>query len=228
VKCPRCKSKNIKKEGSIIASRGRVQRFRCHDCWKKFHPPLLAQPVREIEGYWDTETSQAGRGAGNFGIIYCWAILNRKTGQVFSDAMKCRTRSEEKRIVKSMIAAMVKFDRLYTWYGTNHDGPISRSRAEYYGLDFPAYQDVAHTDLYYSFRGKFKLHSNRQDSAAEFFEMPEQKHKLKPKIWVDALFDDTFKSAIKHIDLHCKEDVHQTQYIHERIEKYIKGVSRGL
>ena len=226
--CPRCKSLNVVKHGSIIAARGRVQRYTCNDCGKRFHPSLKDQPIREREGYWDIETSQAGRGAGNFGIIYCWCILDRQTGHILGDHMRTRSRAEEKRIVASMIRAMRQFDRLYTWYGTGHDAPVARSRAECYGLDFPGYQEVLHTDLYYAFRGKFKLHSNRQDSAAEFFGQPPQAHQLRPSTWVDAMFNDTFKSAIEHIYLHCEEDVVQTQWIHERIEKYLMGTRRTL
>jgi len=221
--CPRCKSPDYIKSGSITAARGRVQRYQCIECDKKFHDPLKDQPITEIEGYWDIETSQAGRGAGNFGIIYTWAILDRESGKAEHDYMKSRTRKEEKRIVGTMIECMREFDRLYTWFGTGHDVPISRSRAEHYGLDFPGYQEVLHTDLYFSLRGKFRLHSNRQDAVAEFLGMEPQEHKLRPETWVDALFDDTFKAAIKHIDAHCVEDVFQTRYCHERAEKYLKG-----
>lgn len=228
MQCPRCDSSAIVKAGSITAARGRVQRYRCDSCFKKFHPSLLAMPITEREGYWDIETSQAGRGAGNFGIIYCWAILDRKSGDTYYDHMKHRARSEEKRIVESMIEVMRDFDRLYTWYGTGHDAPIARSRAEYYGLDFPGYQEVLHSDLYYAFRGRFKLHSNRQDSAAEFFGQPEQAHRLKPETWVNAMFNDTFKEAITHINEHCIEDVQQTMWIHDRIEKYVAGTRRTL
>lgn len=226
--CPRCNSVNIIKDGSIIAARGRVQRFECTDCNKKFHPPLADQPVVQREGYWDIETSQAGRGAGNFGIIYCWCIRDRDMRYTVGDHMHSRTRKEEKRIVGSMLKEMRLYDRLYTWYGTHHDAPISRSRAEHYGLDFPGYQEVLHTDLYYSFRSKFKLHSNKQDVAAEFFGQPPQAHSLRPETWVNALFDDTFKEAIQHIYEHCKEDVEQTQWVHERIEKYMQGTRRTL
>lgn len=226
--CPRCHSHDTILDGSIIAARGRVQRYSCHDCGKRFHPSLLEQPIRERGGYWDIETSQAGRGAGNFGIIYCWCILDRTGGTLYGDHMRSRTRAEEKRIVASLVKAMRRFDRLYTWYGVGHDAPIARSRAEHYGLDFPGYQEVLHTDLYYSFRPKFKLHSNRQDAVAEFFGQPPQEHHLRPEVWVDALFNDTFRSAIEHIYKHCQEDVHQTRWIHERIEKYMAGTKRTL
>jgi len=228
MKCPRCTSTQIKKAGSITAARGRVQRFLCTLCHKKFHPSLLSMPIIEKEGYWDIETSQAGRGAGNFGIIYSWAILDRKTDDVVYDAMRNRTRSEEKRIVASMIKEMIRYDRLYTWYGTGHDVPVSRSRAVHYGLEFPAYQTLFHSDLYYAFRHRFKLHSNRQDSAAEFLGFPDQEHKLSPAIWVDAMFNDTFKASIKHITEHNIEDTHQTKFIHERIESFIAGTCRSV
>ena len=226
--CPRCRGFHTRRHGSIIAARGRVTRYDCLDCGKRFHPSLKEQPIVEREGYWDIETSQAGRGAGNFGIIYCWCILDRKSGVTTGDHMKSRSRTEEKRIVASMIKDMRRFDRLYTWYGTGHDAPIARSRAEFYGLDFPGYQDLLHTDLYYAFRGKFKLHSNRQDSAAEFFGQPLQAHHLRPETWVNAMFNDTFKEAIAHIYAHCEEDVAQTQWVHDRIEKYMMGTKRTI
>ena len=226
--CPRCGSDDYEKAGSILAARGYVKRYKCTDCDKKLHDSLKLQPIVQKEGYWDTETSQAGRGAGNFGIMYTWAIRDRTTKKVAHDYMRQRVRDEEKRVLTSMIEEMRKYDRLYTWYGTFHDVPISRSRAEYYGLDFPGYQELLHTDLYFAFRGKFKLHSNKQDSAAEFFGMPPQEYKLAPSVWVDALFNDTFPKSIRHIDKHCVEDVAQTDWIHERIEKYLAGTRRGL
>ena len=228
MKCPRCQSGNVTKNGSIIAARGRVQRFECKECGKKFHTPLSEQPITERAGYWDIETSQAGRGAGNFGILYCWAIRDRDSKVVIGDFMHRLSQKEEKRVVTTMLKEMRNYDRLYTWYGVGHDAPISRSRAEYYGLDFPGYQDVLHTDLYFSFRPKFKLHSNKQDVVAEFFEQPPQQHTLRPTTWIKAHFPDTFKDAMKHIYEHCREDVAQTQWIHERIEKYMMGTRRTL
>lgn len=222
--CPRCNSSMTRKAGSIIAARGRVQRHLCGDCGKKFHMSLKYLPIVEKEGYFDIETSQAGRGAGNFGVIYSWAILDRKSGKVYGEYMRTRSLKEEKRIVKSMLAAMRLFDRLYTWYGTGHDMPVSRSRAEFHNLDYPEYQEVLHSDLYYAFRSRFRLHSNRQDAVAEFFGMPQQKHTLRPETWVRASFGD--KKALKHIFAHNIEDTYQTKMIHERIEKYIAGTRR--
>lgn len=223
--CPRCGALTDRKAGSITAARGRVQRYLCK-CGKKFHQSLLTLPIVEKEGYFDIETSQAGRGAGNFGVIYSWAILDRKTEKVYGDYMRSRTIREELRILKSMLKTMRLFDRLYTWYGTHHDMPVARSRAEYHRLDFPEYQEVLHSDLYYAFRSRFRLHSNRQDAVAEFFGMKEQDHKLRPDTWVRAAFGD--KRALKHIFAHNIEDVWQTKFIHERIEKYISGTRRSM
>jgi len=226
--CPRCSKDHIVRSGSILAARGRVQRWRCMDCSKKFHPPLAVMPIVEREGYWDIETSQAGRGAGNFGILYSWAIKDRKTGKIRGDHMKGRTRAEEKRVLVTMLEDFKRYDRLYTWYGTRHDVTVSRSRCEYYSLDFPPYQTLLHTDLYYAWRSKFALHSNRQDSVAEFLGQPPQEHSLRPSVWTDALFNDSFKRAIKFIYAHNIEDTHQTHFIHERLEKYMMGTSRSI
>jgi len=227
--CDRCGSDYVHKHSTkVTLARGQSQRYQCQKCARIFHDPLSTLPILEVEGYWDIETSQAGRGAGNFGIMYSWAIKNRKTGRVHGDHMKERTRAEEKRILSSMLADFKRYDRLYTWYGTRHDVTISRSRSECYGLDFPSYQTLHHTDLYFSWRSKFALHSNRQDSVAEFLGQPPQEHSLRPSVWVDALFNDTFKKAIKFIYKHNVEDTHQTHFIHERMEKYMMGVKRSI
>ena len=92
--CPICRSDRIIKHGSILGPKGRIQRYDCKNCGKRFHPSLKEIPL--VEGFFDIETSQAGRGAGNFGIMYSWAIKVGGKNQVYYDVL----RSEERRVGK--------------------------------------------------------------------------------------------------------------------------------
>lgn len=215
MKCPRCGSLNTRKAGSILAARGRVQRFECQQCWKKFHPSLLSIPVKGIEGYLDIETSQAGRGAGDFGIVYSWAIKTRG-GEVISDVIRDSILKEEKRILVHLACVLPNYDRLYTWWGTGHDAPILRSRFEAQGMRFPAYMELFHTDLYFVPRFKFKLHSNSLDSVAEFFGI-HGKTRVNPKVWNEAAYGNTEadrEKALATILDHNIKDVLVTARVH--------------
>lgn len=222
--CPRCGGARIRRHGSILSARGRVQRYECRDCNKKFHPSLKTQPMELREGYLDIETSQAGRGAGEWGIVYSWALKERG-GKVRSDVMRERSLKEERRILVSLIRELKDFDMVYTWYGTGHDIPILRTRALKHGLKFPEYMELYHTDLLYVCRHRFKLTSNRLAHVCEFFGIPD-KTPLDPDIWVRASFGD--KKAFAYIHAHNIGDVVALEKVHERLEPFYRGVRRSI
>lgn len=216
----------MRKTGSILAARGRVQRYECRECGKKFHPSLKTQPMELREGYLDIETSQAGRGAGQWGIVYSWALKDRG-GEILSDVMKERTLKEEKRIIASLIKALKNFDMVYTWYGTGHDIPILRTRAVKHGLRFPEYMELYHTDLLYVARHRFKLSSNRLENWCKFLGIPEKNQTpLDPDVWIQASFGD--RKAFKHILQHNIEDVIALEKVHVVLEPYYRGVRKSV
>jgi len=221
--CPVCRSDRIIKHGSILGPKGRIQRYDCKACGKRFHPSLKEIPL--VEGFFDIETSQAGRGAGNFGIMYSWAIKVGGKDQVYYDVLRERTLKDEARIVLSLVAALRRFDMIYTWYGTGHDFPVARSRSEAHHIPFPEYLELYHVDLYYIFRRLFKLHSNRLAAAAEFFGI-EGKTPLDPSVWVDASFGK--KSALRYILKHNIGDVQILEQVHKMIRPYYKGTKRSI
>lgn len=221
MKCPRCSSSNIVKHGSILAARGRVQRFECRSCTKKFHPPLALQPITRKQGYLDIEASQL---TASFGHMFSWALKIRK-GVVFSDFIKTRSLKEEKRIVASLIKALTKVDEVVTYYGTRFDIPFIRTRALYHDLEFPQYMMLSHLDLYYVARFRLRMHSNRLATVSEFLGI-EGKTALKPEVWVQASFGD--KQAIQYIHTHNIADVTILEKVHDRLEPYMRGVQKSV
>ena len=144
--CDRCGSDNVHKHSTKVSlARGKSQRYQCQKCARIFHDPLSMLPQEENIAFFDIETSQAGRGAGNFGIIYSYCLLEHKTDKIYGTCMRTRSIKEEKRVVKQMCKDLRRFDRVLGWYSTHHDIPVSRSRAEFHGLDFPGYSEVYNT-----------------------------------------------------------------------------------
>jgi uncharacterized protein YprB with RNaseH-like and TPR domain len=178
----------------------------------------------------DIETSQAGRGAGNFGIIYSWAIKVRG-GEILSDVVRDSILQEEKRILEHLAQVLPGFSKLYTWYGTGHDIPILRSRFAKHGLKFPYYLEVLHKDLYYAGRSLYKLHSNRLEAHARFFNIEAKKTPLDPDVWVQAAYGNTDREreeALQHILTHNREDTQTLEGVHPFLEPYIKDTDRSI
>lgn len=177
------------------------------------------------EGYLDIETDSKGRGAGNFGIIYSWAIKERGSRKVEYGVLSERSLDAEKKMIQDLIDTLSRYDKIYTYYGTVHDIPIMRTRALYHGLEFPPYMAVIHDDLYYKVKRLFNFHSNRLDVVADFFGV-NSKTKLKPEVWVAAKFGD--QKALEYIVKHNIEDVKTLERVHEKIRMYYLGTNRSI
>lgn len=73
-------------------------------------------PMVERIGIFDIETTGL---PANWSIMASWCMLDHETGKITEDIIKkreIRDRSD-KRIVKSAVAEIKKFDRILTWYG---------------------------------------------------------------------------------------------------------------
>jgi len=220
--CPRCgATTGHTRNGSILSPRGRVQRYQCSTCKKKFHRSLKSIPLREREGYLDIEASQL---KASFGHTYSWALKERG-GEVLHDSLRHRSLKDEARLLRGLNRALKKFDRIYTYYGTGFDIPFLRTRCLYHGLEFPEYMTLYHTDLYYVVRNRMNLHSKRLASVCEFLGI-KGKTPLTPAVWVQASFGD--KDALKYIVTHNIEDVKILEKVHERLEPYYQGTRRSV
>lgn len=221
--CPSCGGSRIRRDGSILAARGgRVQRYRCVECGKKFHPSLRLQPVQLREAFLDIEASQL---TASFGHVISWALKHRGQDEVLYDCIRRRSLKEERRVLRSLLRALQDVDMVYTYYGSRFDIPFLRTRCLYHGLDFPEYLQLYHRDVYYIARGRLRLHGSRLAQVAEFLGI-EGKTPLDPNVWVRASFGD--KEALRYILEHNIADVEVLEKVYDRLEPYARPVYRSV
>jgi len=180
------------------------------------HPECLKQELGKEKrvGFLDIETSNLVATYGYI-ISYCIKEFN---GKIIEDVMNKEdfvSGNFDKRVVGNLVNDLKKFDKVYTYYGVRFDLPFIRSRAVYHGYDFPIYKEVAHTDLYFIMRNKFKLHSNRLGTVCDFFGIKAKGHPLTPKVWHRAATGD--KKALNYILIHNREDVDSTEKLYKKI-----------
>jgi len=215
--CPRCGGADIVRNGSIILAGGRAQRYLCKSCQKRFHE-RNPRPIREA--FLDIEASQLN---ATFGQMLSWALKPR--GQpTASDVIRRRTEKEERRILKTLLAALNDVDLIYTYYGSRFDVPFIRTRCLYHGLSFPAYLELYHRDVYYVARRCLRLHSTRLAAVAEFLGI-EGKTPVDPKVWVAAGFGD--QKALQYILEHNRADVEVLELVWEVLERFARPVWRS-
>lgn len=191
----------------------------------------LLKPKRFIRGremrigYFDIESSGL---VGDFSIMLSWSIKERDVDKVHHDVITKEdilSGNEDRRIIESLREALNKFDVIITYYGTRFDVPYTRTRMEYHDIQFPHFESLKHIDCYYIMRYRFKIHSNRLDSATEFFGIG-GKTRLKPSVWNKAKYGD--HKALKYILKHNVADVKILERLHKRVERYVKPLVRAI
>ena len=197
-------------------------------CWERFTNSLNNGKV----GYLDIESTQL---KADFGIMLSWAIKTRGKDEMFSESISGEDLTtwlpDKKRykfdyeIVKHLVEKMKEYEWIVTYYGTGFDLKFIRTRALYWGLDFPIYGVVKHKDVYYMVRGRLLLHSNRLESVCEFFGI-KGKTPLKGSTWVNALAGD--EKALAYINLHNRKDVEILEKVHNLIEAYVSTTRRSI
>jgi len=225
--CPRCASAGpFLRSGSILSPRGRVQRYLCTICSKKFHKSLKSQPIRLKEGYLDIE---AGGLKANFDAMYCWSIKPRGDDKITSAVIGSWSLKSEKVLVAKLCRALKKFDRIITYNGTLYDIPFIRTRALRHGLEFPEYMALYHHDLYFVARGRLSAHRKSLAAVAGVLGVS-GKLDLDPRDWEAAQFGSTKsgRAALRRILEHNKQDVRVLEEVHDKLEPFYFGVNRSI
>jgi len=192
-------------------------------CFLKEKP--LDSPFQERQGIIDIETTGL---KANWSHMLCWCMK-----EVDSDLVTCDliTKKEardknDKRIIKSCVEEIRKYDRTLGWYSSRFDIPYVRSRAEFHGIPFPTYREALHTDLYYIARSKLALHSNRLGAVCQFFGIEAKSHPMTPAL--NQLSGAGDKEALQIVLEHCKEDVKSTDKCREMLLKYSANNKRSI
>lgn len=220
--CPRCSSADYRRKGSILSPRGRVQRYECRVCEKKFHPSLKTQPLKLREGYLDIEALGL---KANFDPMLCWSIKPRGDDKIVHALIAEWSLASERVLVKKLCKALTQFDRIITYNGTMYDIPFMRTRALRHGLVFPEYMTLYHHDLYFVARGRLSAHRKNLGTIAQVLNV-QGKVDLDPRDWEAANFGD--RAALKRILDHNLQDVRVLEDVHEVMEPYYFGVNKSI
>jgi uncharacterized protein YprB with RNaseH-like and TPR domain len=176
-------------------------------------------------GYFDIECDDL---QADFGIMLSYAIKERDSKQIYCNTITRKNILDwcfDKELVQKCINDLMKFNVVYTYYGTRFDWPFVRARALYWKLDFPGFGILNHKDLYYLVRNKVKIHSRRLESACDLIGV-EGKTRLKPAIWNLAKYGH--KESLEYILEHNKQDVIILEKLHKRMECYDKGLVKSI
>ena len=192
-------------------------------CYLQEQPDM--SPMYEKVGIFDIETTGL---KANWSHMLCWCIKDAGENTIQYDLItprKVRDKDDYK-LIKSAVEAIKEYDRIVTWYGTRFDLPYLRSRAIYYGIDFPSYQELYHTDLYYLARSKLAMHSNRLGAVCQFFGIEAKSHPMTPELWIRAGRGE--KEALQTVLTHCEEDVKSTDSCYDMLLKYSPATKRSI
>jgi uncharacterized protein YprB with RNaseH-like and TPR domain len=181
------------------------------------HPSCMEKELRggvERIGILDIESSNLNASFGYI-ISYCIKELDGNIIERVITEKEIRDGVMDKNLVQELIEDLQKFTRIITYYGMRFDIPFIRTRAVRHGLDFPLYRAINHTDIYFTMKHKFKIHSNRLGAVCEFFDIPAKDHMLKPDIWQAAMAGN--KAALEYILQHNREDVDSTELLYKKV-----------
>lgn len=200
-----------------IHGRDGLAHRRCYD--------LGESRTEEVLGFTDIEASNL---VATFGICYTYCILSSR-GELIKRTISLDDLYNglyDKLLVQQFIVDAAKFDRLVFHYGENRrfDLPFMRTRAVYWKLSFPEYKSNFVSDTYPILKNRFRLHSNRLETACDFFGIPSKGHKLKPSVWLKMITGNKklMKEALKYILTHNIEDVYSLKALWDKTNKYAR------
>jgi uncharacterized protein YprB with RNaseH-like and TPR domain len=182
-------------------------------------------PMCENIGIFDIETTGL---KANWSHMLSWCMKEHGKDIIHEDLITSREARDknDKRIVKSAVEEIKKYDRIVGYYSTRFDVPYVRSRAINQGIEFPSYKDLYHTDLYYVARSKFALHSNRLASICQFFGIEAKSHPMTPELWQRSGAGE--QDALDTIMLHNREDVVSTDAVFDLLLDHMLVNKRSI
>lgn len=194
------------------------------------HPNCYAKecPEQQKTGFIDIESSQL---TADWGIALCVSILPMDSNISYARTItkaELYSDSVDKNLIKDVVKEMRTYDRLIGFYASNmrFDIPFLRTRAIHHDLDFPGFGEIIMEDLYPVVRYKFRLKSNRLDSACEALLGTSNKTRWLWKHWLKAIQGNP--ESLAYIEDHCIRDTQETKRLYQKIFKFNKKGSASL
>ena len=191
---------------------------------RDFKPGKERLPIYIRDGFFDIESTSL---KANFGIMLCYCIKDGDSDKIYERVVNKKELDEclDREVVRQCVEDIQKFGRVITFYGSRFDLPFLRSRAVYWNIPFPKYQDICQTDVYYIVRNRFKLNRNSLESACNFL-LPEEVQKKHEKThygrdhWLWAMQGK--KESLDYIIEHCRHDVLMLEDLYYVVEDYAR------
>ena len=182
-------------------------------------------PMAEKIGVFDIETTGL---KANYSHMLSWCMKEHNADTIHEDLITKREvrDKDDRRIIKSAVKEIQKYDRIVTFYGMRFVVPYVRTRALRHKLDFPRYRDLYHTDVYFLCRSKFALHSNRLASVCQFFGIEAKNHPMTPDLWESA--GAGHQESLDVVLTHCQEDVCATDEVFNMLLDHMMISKRSI
>jgi len=194
------------------------------------HPQcyLKENPEQQKTGFIDIEASQL---TADWGITLCTTITPLDSNDTY---VRTITKDElysdttDKELIRDVVVEMRKYDRLIGYYASNmrFDIPFLRTRAVHHNLDFPSFGEIVMEDLFPVIKYKFKLRSNRLDSALEALLGSSKKTRWLWRHWLRAVQGN--KESLDYIEDHCIKDTQEMKRLYQKIYKFSRKASTSL
>ena len=212
----------LKKDEIIALYKGRCKHG--HRYIEHYGCYLAETKTAQRVGFFDIEASNL---KADFGILLSYAILSDK-GEMYGDFITADDLhgTLDKRIVKSMVADLKKFDLIVGFYSTKFDIPFARTRAHVMNVPFPEYGELQHKDVYYMVKYKFSLSRSSQENAARMLTGKTEKTRMQPEQWVRALGGDA--ESIAYIFDHNKRDVRDLKRLYYEAVPYVRNGTKSI
>jgi len=199
----------------------------------KTHPNCFRNGLIKRDDWWhdkkiaylDIEASDLN---ANWGLMLSWCLKYRGDDRIRSGVV---TKDEiynfkfDKRIIKELLDELKNVDIVVTYYGIGFDIPFIRTRAIYYGLNFPAYGSMYHWDLFFKVRSKLKTHRKSLEVVTKFYGIEGKTH-LEPDMMFKAQYGHP--QALAQLLHHNEEDVKILESLHDLLWSHSKWIKTSI
>lgn len=177
--------------------------------------------------YVDIETDGFAADIGN---VLSWAAYAPRENKVYSDVLvkadiDADPANPDKRIVESFVSLLKDFKIIVGYYSSKFDIPFIRTRALANNLDFPAYGELYHFDLYFLVRERLKLHRNTLEAACNVLGISGKNH-VDIRLWRLARYGDA--KALSYVLDHNVRDVKILYQLHTKLIRFTKHTRKSL